>query len=389
MNSLATIELQLVMHHLDNTSILRMARCTKHFYAAARQPFAWAHASEMHLESDEYQSISRQSVNQIVTSLMRWVPIFLVVSGTPDMSWMHLPHIRSLTIFNQSPAWCASLCLHPPEWMHRIICLSIDSHAESLLYLVPLMPHVHTIRCATSYTATALVLEPLTHAPCLTHLSVRTVTNAVLSPLSRCSGLTFLDIGLTSLGNGILQRLFMGTSLTSLHHLTLTGCNSFASESDDEYDEMDEERPEEEVTNALILQCRTVWPSLIHLRTLTLYNCECTGIMIASLDTAHTLEMLRITAAVYFTNLFFEDCHITPHSIKTLLATIPRLRVTIAHAWRTDHCVPCDFHYVKSVIDDDETDMGEALQSIGENYLRGDELTVLLDIARLDRVRLE
>jgi hypothetical protein len=65
MNRLAKVELELVMHFLDATSLISLARCDRHTLTAALEPFAWKHATMSAMQMDFVSSSSSKLMRHV------------------------------------------------------------------------------------------------------------------------------------------------------------------------------------------------------------------------------------------------------------------------------------------------------------------------------------
>lgn len=251
LDSLAVVELQLVMQFLDTASRLVAARCSCRLRQATSAPLAWRAAPpfvvQVHSAADVMERVS--------SSLIRFAPIHLRCITIEALDCVTA--VRCLVGFELllSPAVAADL---PRMLRHlnlaQLQLLRLDDDASKLLSvdvirLIARLPQLHTLDLAMPRSsAGAALLQSLTGIPALTDLTVRwpwlmRAAETHVDAISGCGGLRRLSLHKLHFPYGLFAALCSSPNLRRLHHLELVSMNIARSfMGDDEPPDPDEYR---------------------------------------------------------------------------------------------------------------------------------------------------
>jgi hypothetical protein len=145
LDTLAVIEMQLVMQFLDSDSKLKAARCSQRLLHAASAPFAWRSAPPFALTAR-----SAADVERIQTSLLRFVSIHLRCDWLESLDCVAaVPNVVGLDLLEtpfDSPG--LSQLLRYPNSVH-LQSMWLDSQASGTVQLISDLPQLRTgVGCA-------------------------------------------------------------------------------------------------------------------------------------------------------------------------------------------------------------------------------------------------
>lgn len=290
--SLATVEMQLIMQHLDAQSLLRLARCNKSLLHAADQPFAWKFTELFaailtavdvaQLLAGTETSLARHAVIKVVHILRGdrtgtsfadadWTPLLarrvtrLLLAAVPQpsqievirrMQWLIELNVRYPSQLNRAQF---DLLLAPGHRLHQLELLDVenillDSSALQRLAGLP------SLKSVVPYRMSPTGWSLLANLPQMTHLTIMTrdvplpeqmqALNASLATLKHLRDLMIVlrlpyvpaetDVPVVIPPLPMLRRLWIAetllTSFEFLQHspniesITLMGCRGFTND---------------------------------------------------------------------------------------------------------------------------------------------------------------
>lgn len=237
---LADVELQLCMHFLEATEIMRWARCSTRMMHASAAPFAWHDAL---LRIDSHRLEQARSLR-----LLQHVPVAVRLTGvgddwTPDALRNHLdallalvPRLYQLHLSDASapggaamqPHHWRRLLRHPSARQLRALTMQrqwgdaqVDSDTLRMLARLPLL---HSLSVHAADPATP-IWSPLPSFPALTSLDVRDAGHGqdgtVLPFVAQCPRLVQLRIFEPALSGLRWHSFFSAPRIRQLQRLSL------------------------------------------------------------------------------------------------------------------------------------------------------------------------
>ena len=336
LDSLAMVELQLVMQWLDVCSKLIAARCSRRLLEAASAAFAWRAAPPVTVEAQ-----SPADVHRIGTSLLRLAPIHLRCVGMKSLRCVSaVPHLFGLELLRVPGRVVAA---HLPGLLHhpnlaRLQTLRLDDETSKLLtvdtmWLIARLQKLRAFFVPYS-TAGAALLRPIAVAPALTDLAIdfngMAPNEATLNAISACPGLHRLNLRGLAIPSGLFIGLYSSPNMRQLQHLELFG---FAHSGVWVY----AGHP------SIAADYQTSFSALEQLQSLALENVVGVDVLLSRLHLAPALRLLSIRC--YRSYYGFGDPYCTLPSrdvLRALLTAAPQLEVRLLvpaslEFWMADH----------------------------------------------------
>jgi hypothetical protein len=285
---LATVELQLIMQCLDQSSLLLLARCSRFTLHAAASEFAFSRLLPLVVDSAD--------AIQLSTSLLRYRDVELRWRSDSDRSSQAplserepdvLKTIEKIRVLDTrlfwfpadllSESWTQILSLPRPA-LQNLRGLIISHQEGELMLCELLLQHVPTLQ-SLHVAARRWALFPwgffegLSRMPQLTELSVANVCapdqGHLVPELKACT--TLRTLKLDRIADSILERLLTVPDWTLIQHLSLTHCDA---ETDPAYS------PSPTYWIA-------IWKNLCNLISLELNSCRGVRVIIRELILTH------------------------------------------------------------------------------------------------------
>jgi hypothetical protein len=201
LSRLADVELQLVMQFLDADSLLKLARCSRQALHCATNPLVWRN----HLVDVTVTSAGpRMDPRATARSLLHFKPSRACLEGNELISCETLaavPKLAAVRFHVSHVLMAASDCqrFFSLPVAQRLVELELTLRVNSFaLHQLTALPLLHTVKLQLAVGIHPSVLQPLIHAPSLTHVRVAgdygSTPMSVLMPLAGCMTLCKLEL---------------------------------------------------------------------------------------------------------------------------------------------------------------------------------------------------
>jgi hypothetical protein len=234
LSQLANVELQLVMQFLDSNSLLKLARCSRQTLHCASHPSVWRnHLVDVFMTSTGPRMDPRATARSLVhvRPLRAYLEGSVLIScdtlaAVPNLAAVHFFLARRLMSMSD---WQRFLSLPVAQRLIEIELVLLNGF--DTIHQLDGLPLLRTLKLQLTVGVQPSLLQPLTHAPSLTHVRISSppgITSvALLMPLAGCSTLRQLELaGLSHQPRALrllMERLHQnGGRLT---HLRLSGIN--------------------------------------------------------------------------------------------------------------------------------------------------------------------
>jgi hypothetical protein len=312
---LADVEVQIILHWLNNEERLLIARVSRRMRQLVSQPFCWKYATVAEFE------FSDALPQQIQHSFIRFSPIGIRIPYTWPLGFSEkiasVPNLRSLAVADRhAELEPLLLTLAGVQKLTRLDICRIWAD-RTTLQLASQLPALHTLRLSCRghhFHDPRIALACLADAPALSSLHLNDGRDLVLAPLAKCKTLKrlVLQTGAAHFVQGDLAQLFSSSLAASLQHLCLH-CSLHTAD---------------EHWIVAAEDYSAAFRALVQLRSVSVKNLPAIDVLLSQVCLASALGTLAIVAQKGFSPSA-EDFLPSPAALTSLLLAMPRLRIFV------------------------------------------------------------